>query len=255
MTIESKLQVPGMVTAVPKDGVTLEDLQAIIPSRKGAITQEAVDIINASMSEPEFQGESLLQTAVTYGSVLKGVKASIPEYLNAIRFCSYMLSMNDNYTEAYKRTFYHRDFVKERMNKPTDSNEYKELTFAASRYRRSKIVVDILTLSQVPMYLLFRGYQYEAIGVLHQTMHSAKMDRDKINAAKELLAATKMPENMKIELDVGVKDTDAMKSLNEQLNLLAMNQKRMLENGYNIKDIQKVSASINNAEPIEGEFE
>jgi len=227
----SKKLMPGMIPQAQIANITIEELQRSLPSKKNAITQEAVDIINDSMNDPEFQGESLLQTATTYENVLKGVKASIPEYLNAIRFCAYMLSMNDNFTEAYKKTFFNREFVKERLDAPTDSSKYKELTYAASRYRRSKLVVDILTLSQVPLYMLYRGYQYEAIGVLHDVMHTAKYDRDKINAAKELLAATKTPDSLKIELDVGVKENSAVQQLNDQLAMMAVRQKNMLESG------------------------
>jgi len=77
-------------------------------------------------------------------------KASIKDYLNAIRFCAYLITMDDNYTEAYKKVFGDRDFVKERMHLPTDDPRYKELTSAASRYRNtSKLVTEILTLSKL----------------------------------------------------------------------------------------------------------
>lgn len=41
--------------------ITKEDIQTRLPSRKN-ITDEVVDIINRAATEPEFQGESLLQT-------------------------------------------------------------------------------------------------------------------------------------------------------------------------------------------------
>ena len=117
--------------------------------------------------------------------------------MNAIRFCAYLITMDDNYTEAYKKVFGDRDFVKERMHLPTDDPRYKELTSAASRYRNtSKLVTEILTLSQAPLDLMFMGARYKAIGVLADIMENGRFDRDKINAAKELLAATKGAEKM-----------------------------------------------------------
>jgi hypothetical protein len=211
--------------------VSMEDIQAAIPSRKNAVTDEVVELINKSLSEPEFQGESLLQTATTYESVLRTSKASIKDYLYAIKFVAYMVSMDDNYTEAYKKTFFDREFVKERLTEPTGTTKYKELTSAASRYRKSKLVVDILTLSQVPLDLMFTGYRYKAIGILADVMENARYDRDKINAAKELLAATKGSENMKIELDVGVRENSAVQQLQEQLAVMAGKQKMLLESG------------------------
>ena len=51
--------------------VTLFDLQCAMPAKKNLVTQEIVDIINKVQEEPEFQGESLVQTMVTYQSVLQ----------------------------------------------------------------------------------------------------------------------------------------------------------------------------------------
>lgn len=233
--------------------LTLDDVKRALPHKKNAVTQEAVDIINASTNDPEFQGESLLQTAGIYEAVLKGARASVPEYLNAIRFCAYMSTNNSNYTEAYKKVFAERDFVKERVNLPTDDPKYTELTSAASRYRRTKLVTDILTASQVPLDLIFTGHRYKAIGVLADVMENGRFDRDRVNAAKELLAATKGPENLKIELDVGVKEDSAVQQLNDQLAQMAARQKAMLEAGASnltefgsmkVKDLDAVDAEV-----------
>jgi hypothetical protein len=222
-----KRNIMGEITNV----TTKEDIQKAFPGRKNLITDEVVDLINRSQTEPEFQGESLLQTATTYENVLAKNKVSIKEYLNAIRFVAYMMTMDDNYTEAYKKVFADRKFVQDRLDVDTSDSRYKELTSAASRYRRSKLVVDILTLSQAPFDLMFTGARYKAVGVLASVMENAKYDRDKINAAKELLAATKGPENMKIDLDVGVRENSAVQQLNEQLAQLASRQKIHLEAG------------------------
>lgn len=217
--------------------VTLEDVQNAMPAKGKTVTQEAVDIINASLHDPEFQGESLLKTACIYEAVLKGARATMPEYLNAIRFCAYISTEEANYTEAYKKVFCDRDFVKERKDFPSDHPKYIELCSAASRYRRTKLVVDILTASQVPLDMIFTGHRYKAIGVLAEIMQNSKYDRDKINAAKELLTATKGPDNVKIKLDVGVSDSNALEQLDEQLSNIAAKQLTLLEHGAgNLKE-------------------
>jgi hypothetical protein len=242
-----------MNTNVTKD-FTIASLQQAFPSKKNTITQEVVDLINNSANEPEFQGETLLKTAITYEAVLQRNKASITEYLNAVRFCAYMISLDDNYTEAYKKTFNDREFVKARANESTTSPKYKELTSAASRYRKTKVVVDILTVSQVPLDLMFTGAKYKAVGVLADLMESAKYDKDRIAAAKELLAATKGPENMKIELDVGVKENSAVQQLNDQLANIAARQKGLLESGAStLGDFGAMSVKDED-EVLEGEF-
>ncbi len=234
--------------------VTLEDVKKVMPAKSKAITQEAVDIINASRNDPEFQGESLLKTACIYESVLKGARATLPEYLNAIRFCAYISTEQSSYVEAYKKVFQDRDFVKERWDLATDDTKYIELCSAASRYRKTKLVVDILTASQVPLDMIFSGYRYKAIGVLADIMQTSKYDRDKINAAKELLAATKGADNVKIELDVGVQETSAVAQLNEQLAEMAAKQKMMLEAGASdLKDFgsMKVVEEIEEGEVVD----
>ena len=210
--------------------VTLFDLQCAMPSKKNLVTQEIVDIINKVQDEPEFQGESLVQTMITYQNVLQTAKVGIKEYISAIRFCAYLISMDDNYTEAYKRTFYDRKFVQDRVNLSTSDPRYGELTSAASRYRRSKLVVDVLTLSQVPMELMFAGMRYKAVGVLADVMMTAKYDRDKIAAASQLLLATKS-ENIKIDLDISVKENSAVTDLRAQLAQMAATQTAYLESG------------------------
>ena len=211
--------------------LTIEEVQRMLPSKKNTITEEIVDVINKSQEDPEFQGESLLQTAVTYENLMTKNRAGIREFVDAIRFCAYLVSMEDNYTEAYKRTFSYRDFVKDRMTATPETVKYKELSSAASRYRRSKLVIDILTYSQVPLDIMFSGYRYKAIGVLATEMENAQYSRDRIAAAKELLAAVKGPENMKIELDIGVKETSAVQSLNDQLAQLAARSLTHLQAG------------------------
>lgn len=212
--------------------LTVEEVKAALPSRKNAVTPEIVEILNRSMSEPEFQGETLLQTAATYERVVAGkAGVGLKDYLNAVRFCAYLVSVDDNVTEAYKKTFYDRDFVKERMDVPTDSVQYRELTSAASRYRQNRMVVEILTYSQVPLDIMFTGARYKALGVLANEMIEAKYSKDRITAAKELLAATKGADNVKISLDVGVTESTALDRMMEQMATLAARQKTYLENG------------------------
>ena len=99
---------------------------------------------------------------------------------------------------------------------------------------------------------MFMGWRYKAVGVLADTMMNAKLDRDKINAAKELLAATKGPETQKIELDIGVKESSAVASLNDQLAQLAGRQKMLLESGA--RDLSDFGAMKPQEEIVEAEI-
>ncbi len=224
-----------------------------MPLKSNFITQEAVDIINESQNDPEFQGETLLQTASIYEGVLKGSRASVPEYLNAVRFCAYMMTNESNYTEAYKKVFIHRPFVQDRMHLPTGSPKYAELTSAASRYRRTKLVVDILTVSQVPLDMIFAGARYKALAALVDVIENGQLDKDVVNASKELLAATAGADNIKIELDIGVKEDSAVKDLTDQLAIMAAKQTELLSSGAASLE-QMGNMKVSNKEVIDGEF-
>ena len=232
--------------------ITKEQLQKVFPSRKNTITDELVEVFNSSQMEPEFQGVSLLQTAITYDQVMQNNRMSIREYIDAIRFCAYMVSVDDNITEAYIKTFSYRDFVKSKMHYPKDSPEYGAIMTAASRYRKeNKAVRDILTLSQVPLEMLFGGARMKAVMVLADIMENGRFDRDRINAAKELLAATKSDVS-KISLEVGpnAAAVSMMSTLHEQLAKMTEVQLKQLEEGKDIKQVQRIGVNINTQEEV-----
>jgi len=234
--------------------LTLEEVKQAIPSRRRAVTQELVDIINDSTHEAEFQGESLIDSMATYEKVMSGRSGvSVTDYVHALKFCAYLVTFEDNYTEAYRKTFRNRPFVKERAGVKTDSDKYKELTTAASRYRRSKLVVDILTVSQVPLHMLFTGGRYKVLGILLDRAENSKLDRDKIAASKEFLLATKGPDDLRIELDVGIKENTATQNLMEQLGGIAARQKTLVEAGMMSVDDCGSLQPVERVDDLEGE--
>lgn len=243
----------GLGLVKHKEPVTVEELQKLFPKKKNTITEETAEIINKTINDPSFNGYSLMQTLVDYQGVMYNNKGSIGDYINAIRFCSFLENESDSTVKAYIKTFSHRDFVKERMDADFESVGYRELTSAASRYRKSPMVRAILTQADVPLYLLFRGYTYKAVEVLAETMQKAKLDRDRINAAKELLAAVKPPENMKIELGVGPNQEaiDLNAQLSRQLAESVAMQRKMLEAGMDFSEATRLNIQLNDVEEAE----
>jgi hypothetical protein len=239
----------GMIKA--PQPITIEELKTKFPKKKNSITQEGVDIINATLLDPEFDASTFIDDMVTYENVMHTSSLNINEYINVVRFCAYLQSNPDSLIEAYKRTFAHRDFVKDRWTATSGSKEYNELTSAASRYRASPGVVKVMTQAMVPMHILFAGMRYQAINVLATEMTTAMYSKDRISAAKELLAAVKPPDNIKIDLDVGVKENSAVQQLNEQLASFASNSMVHLQAGTtNLSKLgsMKVAEDIEDAE-------
>lgn len=220
----------GIVTK-PATEVTMEDMKRLFPKKKESITEELITIINDANNNPFFSGDEFMNNILTYKDVMEKQKASLKDYLAAIRFCAYLESEDYNLTEAYKKSHCHTEFVRERLDSPTNSAEYKQLTNAASRYRKRPLIVQILTQSQLGLHLMFQGEQYRAINVLSDIMVNGRSEMARVAAAKELLANTKAPETHKIELDIGIRNESAMDSLNAQLAQFAMQSMEQLRSG------------------------
>ena len=220
----------GIVTR-PATEVTMDDMKRLFPKKKESITEELITIINDANNNPFFSGDEFMNNILTYKDVMEKQKASLKDYLAAIRFCAYLESEDYNLTEAYKKSHCHTEFVRERLDSPTNSAEYKQLTNAASRYRKRPLIVQILTQSQLGLHLMFQGEQYRAINVLSDIMVNGRSEMARVAAAKELLANTKAPETHKIELDIGIRNESAMESLNAQLAQFAIESMNQLKTG------------------------
>lgn len=236
----------GIVNA-PAEELTVERLKELFPKKKESITPEIVNIINEANNNPFFSNDEFLDTIITYKDIMEKNKSSLKDYLCAIKFCAYLESEDYNLTEAYKKSHAHTDFVKERLNAPSNSSKYRELTNAASRYRKRPLVVQILTQSQLGLYLMFQGETFKAINVLSDIMTHGKSEMARVAAAKELLANVKAPETTKVEIDVGIKQSDAMNALNAQLAEFALNGLQQLRAG-NVDLKVLGSMKVNNEE-------
>lgn len=244
----------GIVKKKDREVVTVDSLKELFPAKKNTITEETVDLINKANNDPEFDGVSLVSSLVSLQNVMYKNSCSLDEYIRAVKFCAYLESENDSYIEAYKKTFYDREFVKNRMNLSPDSIQYKELASAASRYRRSAVVISVLTAADVPLYLMFQGYRYKAVQVLADRMENSKYDKDKISAAKALLENVKPPDNVKIDMEIGTSSNRAIEDLNDQLSEIASKQLKYLDRGVmSVSDLGKMKPKVIDVDAIEKE--
>ena len=232
------------MSEVIKQEITKEKLQELFRSnnRKINITDEALDLINQAVNDPVFDGFKLMETMVTYQNVLEGSNAPLVDYINAIKFTSFLEANEGNYTDAYIKTFWSRDFIQDRVYASTDSDEYKQITSAANRYRKSKLVTKIITQSEIPFYILFQGYRYKALNRLVYEMEHAHLPKDRINAADKVLQHTAPPEEMKLQLDLGVKDNEnnIVAQYEKAMQRLATEQRLAIKNSANADEVVNV---------------
>lgn len=225
----------------------LEWFKEINKKRKINITTQALEIINESLLDDEFNGYRFIDTAITYQDALLNERVSLEDYVNAIRFCSFLESYEGNATKAYIKTFRHREFVKSRVK----SGDLSQIQASASRYRKNPLVVNILTQAEVPLYLMFQGYRYQAINKLVQEMNEAKLSKDRINAADRLLVHLKPPENLKLEVNVGIKKDNIVNEYESMLENMVKEQRKLLLSGESVLKVANARSNYIDAEVVE----
>ena len=225
------------------DEVTVDMLKMYFPTKSATITQELADTINEAQNAPDMAIEGFMENLVEFRGVMEKCQASMKEYIRAVKFCAFLEFTDYNITEAYKLSRINDKFVKDRWDAPTDSPKYRELTSAASRYyNKTNIVKQILLQADMPWHILFQGAKYTAMSVLMKEVTEAAYSRDRIAAAKEILAAVKRPENQKVELEIGFNDTvkSFQEQFDERMGKMAEMQLKRLQSGETIKDVQKL---------------
>ena len=234
-----------------EDEVTVDMLKMYFPTKSATITQELADTINEAQNAPDRAIEGFMDNLVEFRGVMEKCQASMKEYIRAVKFCAFLEFTDYNITEAYKLSRINDKFVKDRWDAPTDSPKYRELTSAASRYyNKTNIVKQILLQADMPWDILFQGAKYTAMSVLMKEVTEAAYSRDRIAAAKEILAAVKRPENQKVELAIGFNDTvkSFQEQFDERMGKMAEMQLKRLQSGETIKDVQKLDV-------LEAEYE
>lgn len=230
-----------------KTEISVDRLKQMFPQRKNTITEELANYIDQANNSEDFSGDEFLDTLVSYRDVMLNGSYSIKEYVTAVKFCAYLIAENDNTVEAYKRARAEDDFVKERVGSKAGSKEYNALTSAASRYRQSRLVRELLTVSQMPLYLMFQGERYRAVEVLANEMSEAAYSKDRIAAADKLLSHVRPPENLQVELEVGPSKeaVDLGTQLSKQLAESVALQRKMLDAGVDLKEATKLGIKLN----------
>jgi hypothetical protein len=188
--------------------LTKEEFKLALPANvKGNVSQDLVDQVNLLLTAPELQ-DTLVDNLISYSSVMKDGKYKLVDYVNAVRFVSFV-SCNNTNKEAYIKTFPNR-YAKHMQNKVNA----KDLSAYVSSYRHTKLVTSILAQSLIPIYISNANNLQEAINIQMEIARdievSAKVRSD---AANSIMTHLKAPETSKIELDIVVKETNVISDL------------------------------------------
>lgn len=242
----------GVVKAPENECVTVDQLKELFPEKKNVITQEHADFLNAVQNDGDM--EMFKSELVTYKAVMNDNSLSMKQYMQAVKFVAYLPVCGYDYTQAYCQARAMDKFVIERREAVSGSKEHRELTNQASRFANLPYVKQLMLQAAMPTRLWYKQEQMRAMDVLVEAMTVAPQWRDRIAAAKEVLTATKDPENDKsMELKIGMTD-DAkavQQNLADQIAHMAEIQMQAFKSGKKLDDIQKVGINIIDAKPAE----
>ncbi len=223
--------------------LTIEQFKKVMPPQvKKNITQELVDKINTTFSDPDSR-EYYRDNLLSYGSVMADGRFKIDQYLNAVRYVSFKL-IGDNNDVAYIKTFpdkYNR-FLQQGISS-------KDIASYTSAYNKSKLVNLIFEQTLVPTYVLNADLHQKALNVQAELMTTAKSEKVRSDAANSLLTHLKVPETKKIELDLGIKQDKGIDDLRAATLKLVQQQKDMMTIG----SITAEDVASSNIIELEGE--
>lgn len=212
----------------------LEFKEALPSKFKKSVNQELIDRVNQAMSDPEFY-EQYRENLMSYTKVLQEGKFRISQYLDAVKYVSYKLMGNTN-KQAYSQTFPDK-IAKFQANQVAD----KDVASYITAYNKSKLVNLILEQTLVPTWVLNQDMYQKALNVQAELMLTANSEKVRSDAANSLLTHLKQPETQKVELNVGVQETDTIKELRNATMELVKQQRLQIESGT--VDAQSVASS------------
>ncbi|MBL4704066.1 MAG: hypothetical protein JKY54_06070 [Flavobacteriales bacterium] len=189
-----------------------------------------VDALNNLSTDP-IAAENMRENFISYTRVLQEGRFKLDDYVAAVIYTSYKIMGYTN-REAYSRTFPQR--YSGLVAKGTNE---KDILAYVSAYNRGKLVNLILEQSLVPVWVLNQDIHQRAINVLADLMQTAQSEKVRADSATSLLANIRKPENLQVELNIGVKENSGMTELKETLRKLALTQQQLIEDGVSTKTI------------------
>lgn len=205
--------------------LTAEQFKQVLPDKvKKSVSQELIDQINTTLSEPEMY-EAYRDNLLSYSKVMADGRFKIDQYISAVKYVSHKL-MGATNIEAYSKTF------PDKMQRfAAQGVSAKDIASYVTAYNKSKLVNLIFEQTLIPSYVLNQDLYQKALNTQAELMVSAKSEKVRCDAANSLLTHLKMPETQKVELEIGVKEDSAIAALRATTMELARQQRLMLEAG------------------------
>ena len=215
--------------------ITIEELKASLPkSKRNHVTQSLVDTINSlNNDEDDVFSTAYKQNFTTFISVMRSGEYKITDYMNAVKYASFKLMEYSN-VDAYIATFpdrYQRILEKYADFGSEEEIRDKKLSPYVAMYNKNKLVNKIMEQAMIPVSLLNASLFQEALARQAYLMVNASSELVQTQAANSILVQLKPAETAKIELDIGIKENDAIAELRKATQELTRQNMLAIESG------------------------
>lgn len=213
--------------------LTRQQFEKVLPRNfKGTVSDQIIDDINAVIDDPGLR-ENFRDNLLGFSTVLKNSHSwGIQNYVDACKFVSYRM-LGDLNIDAYVKTF------PDRYQRMLNENMLdKHIASVVSAYSKGELVIRITEQTLMPTWIVNAETYQKAINVLAELMIGARSEKVRADSAASILVHLKRPEAQRIELDVGMKESDAMNALMQKTKELAELQIKAIESGnMSVKDV------------------
>lgn len=242
---EESIQTPDTPEVTP---LSVEMFKMALPDKvKKSVNQELIDQVNKTLADPDMY-ESYRDNLLSYTRVMADGRFKVQEYVNAVKYVSHKL-MGATNIDAYVKTFpdkYARFVAK--------GVEAKDIASYVTAYNKSKLVNLILEQTLVPSYVLNQDLYQKALNVQADLMVTARSEKVRADAANSLLTHLKMPEKVKVELDIGVKEDSSINALRRATLELAAAQRLAIQSGsMNAQEVAHSKVVLGQADVVDVE--
>ena len=210
---------------------SLDELDAALPAQlKGKMTPEIAQNLNAVITDAQV-AQHFRDNFISYTNVLQTGKFKLEDYMSAVLYVGFKL-MGYTDKECYQRTFPTR--YAELVAKGTPA---KDIAAYVSAYNRGILVNRIFEQTLIPTYVLNQATYQQAINIQADLMINGKSETVRMKAADSILNHLKRPEAAKVEISMGIKDSQEVDDLKAAMAQLAANQRALIAQGTTTKDI------------------
>lgn len=215
-----------------------EKLKRLLPKGTAhVVADEIIDLINGMENHTGLFQDYMEESFLSHLPVLKEVKVSLREYIDAIKFCNLKKGMTNSEAWAIVFPLKYDKLVQEK----------RKISSHVSMYNLSTIVTKLDAQMAVNI-----SIQYAPL--LHKSLmkQASIMDDPDASlmvqhlASKTLIENLKPLEEQKHQINIGQTDEakEATTRMTDQMRIVAENQQKLIEAGHSLQEVQRLNLVI-----------